>query len=688
MTSVPRIRRSYSAASLLLAAALLASLFPVGLPRVAAQEKAPAAPSENLSAEAGKRTDFRMEVLPVGGEAELLTIFGRLGSAHAEGAGKTSQAELPLVTILRDTLGDRDPENDRLRYVWTHSYVRPGALQRIASAVPFLYARVGGKGRTASDGPPPPVLDLSAAEGDVWNRVMWLALQNLLFNPYGVVVKSAASAFDRNARAYRQAHVVRALAILALYEAESGAAPAFTPTELQEIQSRLMLTDKFFGGIVDDAYLERYYRNQTFTWRDVRGHNWELLRQRAEEEGLYFEPLAMPGGETLHAMLWASRDDIMRRRGRKFSGRFLNVSSPWGDGDLARWRGHTETRYFDSENRPVSAEEPGARPVELIPLALYGLEHPKIPILLVDFRAGGNPKRREMSRRIIEDLARNVLALSKFGDLHYFLGRTVLDTVTGRRGIDFNQPTRMRAYSQLKLLLSLGSSLEPELRTEIERRVERVSINPLENETGDEMRLARAQYAALVRYATRADGLAAKIERDRRAELVPLEHGRTGRTLLRLANIFSLGLYRHREGGSDDAVRGRLDAGRKLAFHRRFLREVSKSTPLVEVAWDMERVRRSLRFVAEHGSAADAKTASAAARIFSRTEDPEARRLCLESLYRINNTTAKAELVRIYQTAGVPDELRTLTAEYLRKAIREEQRIKPEDARAIAAIGQ
>ena len=103
----------------------------------------------------------------------------------------------------------------------------------------------------------------------------------------------------------------------------------------------------------------------------------------------------------------------------------------------------------------------------MIPLALYGLDNPKIPMLLVDFRDNYNPKKREMSRRVINDVTRNVLSVSKFGNLPYFLGRTVFDFVTGRRGIDINQPSRLQTYSQLKLLLALNNSLEPELRTEV-----------------------------------------------------------------------------------------------------------------------------------------------------------------------------------------------------------------------------
>jgi hypothetical protein len=518
---------------------------------------------------------------------------------------------------------------------------------------------------------------------------MWLALQNVVFNPYGVAAKASTSALRRNSERYRQAHILRALAILSLYEAETGAESAFTQAESAEIQARLMLTSKTFGGLIDDAYLDEVLRRQNTQALDTRGHNWELLRQRAEAEGLYFEPLTMPDGEATHALLWVARDDLQKNRGRKFGSRFLNIESPWGDSRLARWDGHTETRHVDAEGRPAAADAEGARRIELIPLALYGLDFPKIPALLVDFRDRLNPKRREMSHRVIEDVARNVLSLSRYGDVHYFLGRTVFDFVTSRRGIDVNQPTRLRAYSQLKLLLSLDASLDRSLRAEIGRRVESVSLNPLENDLDAEARLARQQYAALAAAAKDPDGLAARLDRDRRAEMVPLEHGRAGRVLLRFANVLSLGLYKHREAAAPESVRLTLDGERRLAYHKRFLQQVARSTPVVEVVWKIEDVRRSLRYVAEAGERADAGAARAAEKIFSQTEDAETRRLCLASLYRINNEVAKAALLRLYQSPGLEPELRTLTAEYLRNALREEQRIAPGDAKAIlATFGQ
>jgi hypothetical protein len=664
--------------------------------RVAFAQIVTALKSDETSSEPGDDTlprraegasPFRIETLPVGRDAELLTVFGSLGGLKTSGA---QASEVPLVSILRDTLGDADPENDRLRQVWMLTYTRPTTLQRVASAVPFLYGRVGDKKKASERGVPPPVLDLADPERDVWQRFMWLALQNIVVNPYGVVAKASTGALRRNSERYRQAHILRALAILSLYEAETGKESPFTPAESSEIQARLMLTSKTFGGLIDDSYLDEVLRRQNSSQLDTRGHNWELLRQRAEAEGLYFEPLEMPGGGgTAHALLWVAREDLQKNDRRKFGSRFLNIASPWNDSRLAHWDGHTETRYLDAAGRPVAEGTAGARKVELIPLALYGLDFPKIPSLLVDFRDRMNPKKREMSHRVIEDVARNVLSLSRYGDIHYFLGRTVFDFVTSRRGMDVNQPTRLRAYSQLKLLLALDASLDRDLRDEIESRLESVSLNPLENDLDAEARLARRQYAALVAGAKQPGGLPARLDRDRRAEMVPLEHGKAGRVMFRFANILSLGLYKHRESAPPAAVRQTLDGERRLAYHKRFLEEVAKSTPLVEVVWNVEDVRRSLRFVAEAGERADGGAARAAAKIFAQTKDVETRRLCLNCLYRINNEVAKSALLRVYRSPELASDLRDLTAEYLRNALREDQRIAPDDAKAIiAAVGR
>jgi hypothetical protein len=310
----------------------------------------------------------------------------------------------------------------------------------------------------------------------------------------------------------------------------------------------------------------------------------------------------------------------------------------------------------------VAEDTPDARPVEMIPLALYGLDSPKIPMLLVDFRDSLNPKKREISRRVLQDVTRNILSLSKFGSLPYFVGRTVFDFVTGRRGMDVNQPSRMRTYSQLKLLLALDVSLQPELREELTHRLEKVAVNPLENDLDVETNIARQQYQALLTYATNPKGLPAKLDRDRRAELVPLAHGRAGQILFRLANILSFGKYVHREQPTAD-MEMQLDIARRIAYHTEFLRRVAKSNFQIDVAWNLEDVRRSLAFIAEHGAGSGA--IKAAGQIFVSTQDEETRRACLESLARINSAKARNELLKISANKNLDNSGRDLIKTFI-----------------------
>ncbi len=96
-------------------------------------------------------------------------------------------------------------------------------------------------------------------------------------------------------------------------------------------------------------------------------------------------------------------------------------------------------------------------------------------------------------------------------------------------------------------------------------------------------------------------------------------------------------------------MEARLDVSRRLAYHTKFLREVAKSTPRIEVVWNLDEVKRSLIYIAEHGEEADSAATTAAASIFLRTEDHETRRACLESLSSINTRKAKSEMLRISQ---------------------------------------
>ncbi|HJY29841.1 MAG TPA: hypothetical protein VJ306_17555 [Pyrinomonadaceae bacterium] len=618
---------------------------------------APEAAEENDPASALSQI-LRLERIDVPGGAELITVHAKLVGLEST----QNDNWVPLVSILRDTLGDNDAENNRLRYVWPLTYTRPTIKQRLAAAIPFFYTRVENKEKL--DKVPPPAIDLAAPENEVWNKIFWTALQNILLDTYGTPIKASTSSYRRNSSDYRRSHIIRALSVLALYQAVKGE-KVFTQSEMATIQARLLLSDKTFGGLVDDSHLQNYYTRKTTQTRDERGHNWELLRQRAESESLYFEPLLMPDGSATHALVWVAKRDLVKLQGSRYDKRFLNIASPWTDKRLLDWKGYVETRYFDSENHPVDSETPGAEAVEMIPLGLYGLDNPKIPMLLVDFRDRYNPKKREMSRRVLNDVTKNMLSLSKFGNLPFFLGRTVFDFTTGRRGMDINQPSRLHTYSQLKLLLALNTSMEPELRSEVSGRLEKISLNPFENDLNAEANIATAQYNALVAFAKDPNGLAARLEQDRRAELTPLEHNGKARLAFSALNVLTFGKYVHREDLSGD-MEDRLDIARRLQYHTSFLQQIAKSSADIDITWNLEDVRRSLRFIAAHGSEARGDAAAATSKIFARTKDDETRRACLDGLARIHSTKARNELLRISQNNEVDKVFRDLAAEYLR----------------------
>ena len=109
----------------------------------------------------------------------------------------------------------------------------------------------------------------------------------------------------------------------------------------------------------------------------------------------------------------------------------------------------------------------------------------------------------------------------------------------------------------------------------------------------------------------------------------------------------------------------RLDRARRLVYHSRFLRQVAKSSPRIEVVWSMEKVFPSLRFITENGSDKDNEAAKAVGSIFGRTEDTLARDLCLAALRKIGNKAAKREMLRIFNDTTIPAEWRTRCAEYL-----------------------
>jgi hypothetical protein len=313
-----------------------------------------------------------------------------------------------------------------------------------------------------------------------------------------------------------------------------------------------------------------------------------------------------------------------------------------------QWSGFTEARRSIPMDRSCRQTHRARVRVDVIPLAVYGLDHPRFPALLIDFRDQSNPKRRELSRRLLNDITRNVLSISPYGDLSYLAGRSLYNFVTGRRGMDVNQPSRLRSYTQLKLLLALNTTLDPSLASETSRLIERVSMNPLQNDLKVEQALAERSYATLAdSVRTPSKGLPDKLQQARRQEFHALKHGATAQVLLRTATFSTFGLYRHREEEPVAVQEQALDRARRLTYHER----LSQGSHRLDAGGrrDVEHGRRPpiASLLMEHGTATDESIARLAGTAVCADGRPRHRELALACLAHMDTASAHRTLVAI-----------------------------------------
>ncbi len=590
---------------------------------------------------------LRSERVTLACGAEVITVFGTADSA----------TDVPLVAVLNDTLGDDDPANDRLRYVWVFSYCPPSVSQRILASIPFFYH--GFSSRTPDRSSPPPVIfDFSRNPDPLWRKIGWYAMQAMVLDPHGWLFQAGSRTYTRNEREYRNAHLENGLSILEMYRESADAdevpdvidGAAFAQVYGRIVESGLA------GAFLNERHMADAYEKDSAASRRSIARNWELLRQRCEEEGLFFDPLPAPPARARHAIVWVSRDEIEQSpKNRPFDARFLNIKSPWSDASLRSWEGYSKIFYVDSDGRYGRERVDGARPVEMVPLSVYGLDFPKIPALLVDFRSVFNPKRRELSRRAIDDVGRYLLHVSPFGDVKLYVAQKVYGMITGRKGIDINQPSRALTYAQLKSLLVLRDELDPELRELVLRDVGRLNVNPLENDLETEREIALVQYRALVRQ-VESGRLDERVENDRDAERTKLAHGGIARAFLKTASIVSFGLYKHREDSPE--THDRYVTSRALDHYSALLAEVAAAPRPIEVSWDPERFRPALDFVARNGSDGNAALVRSIEAIVRNSEDLSDQLLAIDALAGIDSATARRALERITTDTSLAANLR------------------------------
>jgi hypothetical protein len=580
-------------------------------------------------------SEFRLERVAVPGGAQLMTLFSRQTGVAA---GGKQQNEVPILSVLRDTLGDSDPANDRFRQVWVYSYTNPSLWQKFTASVPFFYYSTL-KNRKPAGGVPSPFLDLGNPKKGTWRSLTEAMLQTDVLDEFGTTLRLTSRNYRGNVGDYRKLHLWQAVTALSAVESTAGPNLSTSDIGFPALGARLVLATKPLGGLVSEKYLQVAWERQRRQSSINRGHNWELLRQKAEENGLHFQPLSLAGQKDNFALLWAEQPSPKAAAPQNFKGQFLGISNPYTNKSSCKLDRSAQTWRLDSQGYRATDDAPSAGAETMKPLALYALDHPRVPLLLVDFCSPHSPGTGERMRRLATDLTVNVLRLARLGNWKFMLAKSTYMFVRKRHGAALDRSARMRAYAQLQYSLKFDNSLDPELRRDVEDNLQGLGLNPLGISLKSEMEIARRQHAALLEWAASPDGLARQLERDRSHELVPLKHSRAARILFKLAHIGSLGLYSHGENVTESGLQA-LDLHRRFSFQKRFLEQVLASGPQPEVSWNAEEVGRAVNAVSELGHQGR-KVRSAAVKLISelmrKTGDEWIRQQCVEGLLRLNH---------------------------------------------------
>ena len=547
----------------------------------------------------------------------MLTLFSTL-PGETQGSGSD---ETPILSVLRDTLGDDDPTNDQLRYLWLLIDEKQGRVMRWLTPKPDLGQM------------PPPLIDLAAPGKGAWKTALRGIVQLLLLDTGGAGIRISSRTLSSSQTASRTVRLFEAMIIMLQLKETAQFAP-LTSEEYSRILARILLAERSFGGLVRDASVERVLQRDLGARRQALGRNWELLRQRTESEGLIFQPIGVDGDAPVAALVWISQSDLQTQPDRAFRSKFLAISDPWNDRVLRKWSGYTETWQFDAEGRRTTDGTRAVRSEVVIPLSLYSLDHPKAPFLLVDFRSPWKTTFREATRRTFEEVPGTLLGVAAFTNVEFRGAQLGWNFVRGRQGAAIHRLSRLRAGASVRQAIPSAAQLEPDMRRELMLRL------------GGAAPSLREQYAALLASARSPVGLEARIEEDRGRELTKTLHPKRTRWL-NLASVATLGMYKYRiQPSADDVALVRQE--RRLANAARTIEAALASRPRIEVGSDLDRIRRAAHDLATLRSVKPAMHKRAELlleRLADQTGDDQLRREFLALMNGFGVATAKGAAV-------------------------------------------
>jgi hypothetical protein len=585
--------------------------------------------SSSAAAPAYGQLPYYWKAIPVGDAAEVLTLFWRTSSI-----GTAANQDVPLVAVLRDTLGDSDPANDRLSYLWLLTYSHASVGQRMLSAVPFFYWRVGRESRSVSVHTGP-LLDLSAPTQPVISRLARDILQWAVLDQMTPPARAFSHAYRANELDYERLHLEEAISYLRNAPVSDNFS-TLTQEQTDTIIGRLELRKHRLGGLINLTRAALLGEKSRFEEERIRSQNWEILRQCAEKTGLIFEPLDLAGTTGRYGALWFPLKESSEPVGPTINSvwKLLNIKNVWRDRRLRNWQGTTYNRALDGNGSLLPVGASGGRQIALVLLGIYSLSYPRHPLLLIDFRDKQQVRRHEIVQRAITEITSGVLGISHFTNWYYYLGIELFQFVAARHGSPVDQSARLDSYAQFRAGLALDQELDPVLRRDMQSRVESLTVNPLIGTPHQEMQIAGARYTALKSEAKENGRLMELLLDNRRVEIASFGETTKRGVVESLLNSGSFGFYKRRTKRADAGNMAKLDSQRRIRYQLTLLDSVVEAGTPPEVSHESSRLRASIvelsdRMTSVQSSGLRAHVAATLKRLGDLSKDAELQADCL-----------------------------------------------------------
>ncbi|MFL6446431.1 MAG: hypothetical protein ACJ746_01850 [Bryobacteraceae bacterium] len=536
---------------------------------------------------------FFWRTTTVADHAELLTLFVTPSVRSPESAHR---ATIPVLAVLRDSLGDPDHQTDRIRYVWLLSSSRPGFQQQLLSALPFFHWHVGTR-KSQEKHLPKPLLNLRNPTHELQQRAWETAILRVASGVPELKFGAKVNPFFANRSDHNRRRASEALSLLR--RAPSSEEPGdLSSSELDMIIGRVLLSTTTTGGLAAQAEISSIKHSKEAR-RDIATlRNLELLRLSAERVGLYFEPLAL-GEQTgllqgaRYGLLWSPVGGPVGISGASVAKtwQILQISDPAKHVNVSAPAAYRQTFSVDRNGALLPDGEKGESTEDFVPVALYSLTYPRMPLLLIDFLHPARPRRREINQRVLGELVRTgsyfspvpLWALSGALGAYYSL--------KSHQGSATDGAARLECYAEAQMDLALDHSVDAEFRSDMQHRLDSIDINPLNSSIDQELASANASYTLLLESLARSGG---QIDEDRRRELAAFGAGRTTLFTDALAHYATFRQYTRRASAAADTLESTKRI-RRVQDLMDLLRVVTRERVQPEVSFDARRIEDAVQ---------------------------------------------------------------------------------------------